>query len=345
MVANNYTGKKSRFCKSGLLHFIWRFYMNNEKLITIIIPTYNSALFFDETLRHLVEQTNSKFKVLVIDDNSTDKTAAIAKSFSKKLSIEIIIKSNKVKKGAAASINLALQKVNTKYFGLIDSDAYLHRNWVEEMLRLLPKRKIVGAPIFALKDAGIIAYVCGLEIEARYDRLKKGQLHHLSTCNLAGRAELIKLINLDESLDYAYDHQLSFQLKKENVFFFLTKKTFCHHVNKGGLLNFFKQQFKIAKYHAFLSKKMKKEALQGDEISPNYLILQPIFLFFSVIFLFFNLWVSAIFFIVILFLNVYFIIYVIKKYFFYFPMTLFLIVIKNLAWICGACVGIMKKNI
>lgn len=318
--------------------------MNNQKLLTIIIPTYNSGIFFYETLRHLAEQTDQRFKVLVVDDNSCDDTILIAKKFTKKLSIKIIQKTKKNKKGAAASINFALLKIDTKYFALIDSDAYLNCNWVEVILPLLSKRKIIGAPIFALMDAGAIAYVCGLEIESRYDRIKEGELRHLSTCNLAGRSALTKLINLDETLDYAYDHQLSFQLKKKGVFFFLTKKTFCHHVNKGGLLNFFRQQYKIAKHHTFLSKSMKKEALEGDEISPSYLVLQPVFLFLSIIFLFINSWLSVALLIGVLLLNIHFLIYVIKKYLIYLPVAVALIIIKNLAWLLGVPVGLLKRK-
>lgn len=315
-----------------------------EKLITIIIPTFNSEAFFSETLHYLVEQTDQRFKVLIIDDNSTDNTALIVKEYVKRLSIKIIIKPSKIRKGAAASLNFAFTKVDTTYFALIDSDAYLENNWVEIMLKLLQKRKIVGAPIFALMNAGITAYVCGLEIESRYDRLHEGKLRHLSTCNIAGRKELIAMIDLDESLDYAYDHQLSFQLKKNNVFFFLTKKTSCHHVNKGGLLNFFRQQYKISKYHAFLSKGMKKEALQGDEISPSYLLLQPVFLSFSILFLLFNFWISIAFLIGVFILNIHFLIYVAKKYFFYLPVAFALIILKNLAWVFGAPAGLLTKK-
>lgn len=314
------------------------------KLLTIIIPTRNSALFFSETLRHLAEQSDQRFKVMVIDDNSSDQTISICKKYTEKLPINIIKKSSEINKGAAASINFAFKKVDTDFFALIDSDAFLESNWVEEMLKSLRKNKIAGAPIFALQNAGIIAYVCGLEIEARYNRLKEGQLRHLSTCNLAGRRELIDLIKLDESLDYAYDHQLSFQLKKKGIFFFLTKKTFCHHINKGGLANFFMQQYRIAKYHALLSREMKKEALTGDEISPSYLILQPIFLFISIILLPFSLWASAAFLILVLLLNYYFIFYVAKTYFFYLPVAVALIIIKNLAWIFGAPAGLLAKK-
>lgn len=329
--------------------------ITREKKITIIIPTCNCALFFSETLRHLSEQSDQRFKVMVVDDNSSDQTISICKKYAEKLPINIIKKSSvsaglpspdgsEINKGAAASINFAFKKVDTDFFALVDSDAFLESNWVEEMLRILRKRKIVGAPIFALQNAGIIAYVCGLEIEARYNRLKEGLLHHLSTCNLAGRKELIELIKLDETLDYAYDHQLSFQLKKNGIFFFLTKKTFCHHINKGGLVNFFMQQYKIAKYHALLSREMKKEALAGDEISPSYLILQPIFLFISIILLPFSLWASTAFLILVLLLNYYFIFYVAKTYFFYLPVAVALIIIKNLAWIFGAPAGLLAKK-
>ena len=50
----------------------------------LIIPTYNEEKFISLTLQSLVEQTVLPSKVVVVNDNSTDRTAAIIEEFAKK---------------------------------------------------------------------------------------------------------------------------------------------------------------------------------------------------------------------------------------------------------------------
>lgn len=317
----------------------------SAKKLTIIIPTYQSDLYISQTLKHLVHQTVKQFKIWIIDDNSTDKTIKIIKEYKSKLDIKITVKSSTINKGAAASINYAFSKLDTECWALIDSDAFLNSNWVEEILVELKDKKVVGAPVLSLKTGGVIAYLIGLEIETRYRKIKKRWLHHLSTCNIAGRKEVLKFICLDEKLKYAYDHQLSFQLKKNGILFYLTKNTACHHLNKSGVFGYFIQQYKIAKYHMHLSKQMKIEAYEGDEISPNYLILQPIFVLSSLLILPFHPLISLVLIGLVLLLNTPYLIYMLYKDPLYFLPSVLLIYLKNISWIIGSIEGLIRKQI
>ncbi|HLW42059.1 MAG TPA: glycosyltransferase family A protein, partial [Flavobacterium sp.] len=52
--------------------------------IYCVIPTYNEEAFIGKMLQSLTEQTFLPEKVVVVNDNSTDNTAEIIKSFSEK---------------------------------------------------------------------------------------------------------------------------------------------------------------------------------------------------------------------------------------------------------------------
>jgi len=312
--------------------------------LIIIIPAYNSASVIKKTLLSLVNQDDDNFEVLVIDDNSTDETRKIASSFRDKIKLRVINKPKGILKGAAASINFSKNFSNNKAVALIDSDTRLAKNWVRVIKHILKKERIIGAPIFAERNKHFWAYLSGLEIESRYRNLKEGKVRHLSTCNLAIAPELFKKIKLNEELKYAYDHDLSFQLSKKKILFYLTKKTSCTHANKNGLYGFFTQQFKISKYHTILAKKMPREAIFGDEISPSLFALQPVIFLAIILFLFFNPYISLVLFIfLIFFLNGYFLLYLIRKeYFLYLLPAIVLVLIRNIAWLLGAVAGIVK---
>jgi hypothetical protein len=146
---------------------------------------------------------------------------------------------------------------------------------------------------------------------------------------------------LNKKLNYAYDHQLSFIFGKKNIKYYLTKKTYCFHANKNSISNFFTQQYRIAKYHTKLSLTMPKQALAGDEISPSSLLLQPLALALTIILLFFSpLW-SLIPLILLILLNQQFIFYLfLKGHLFFIIPAIFLIIIKNIAWIFGFAAGL-----
>jgi len=53
-----------------------------EKLVSIIIPTYNSADFIADTLASVQQQTYPHWEVILVDDGSTDATLAIAQNIA-----------------------------------------------------------------------------------------------------------------------------------------------------------------------------------------------------------------------------------------------------------------------
>lgn len=52
-------------------------------MISIFIPTYNGEMYLAETLESLLKQTYTNFEVLCVDDQSTDSTYDLLKSYSK----------------------------------------------------------------------------------------------------------------------------------------------------------------------------------------------------------------------------------------------------------------------
>lgn len=53
----------------------------DDPFITVVIPAYNEEALIGESLRSLVNQTYKNFELIVVDNNSTDRTADVARSF------------------------------------------------------------------------------------------------------------------------------------------------------------------------------------------------------------------------------------------------------------------------
>lgn len=104
------------------------------RLVTIIIPAYNAEDSIFDCLNSIKNQTYSKYKVIIVDDESTDNTLTIANSFKQdNPSIEIEILKQK-HSGPSKARNLALQNIDTKYISFVDADDTIEPNFLHRMI-------------------------------------------------------------------------------------------------------------------------------------------------------------------------------------------------------------------
>ena len=88
--------------------------------VTIVIPAFNEEKYLASCLDSLVNQkTNLKYEVIVVDNNSTDRTAKIASSFKNRMNIRVIFEK---KQGRAPEQKiLMLQHLRLKWLLLYNS--------------------------------------------------------------------------------------------------------------------------------------------------------------------------------------------------------------------------------
>ena len=107
----------------------------------IIIPAYNEEKYIASTLQSLVEQTILPLKIIVVNDNSADKTAEIVLAFAKKYSfIQLINKlSDAVHLPGSKVINAfneGLKHIDNDYdlIAKLDADLILPDNYFEKII-------------------------------------------------------------------------------------------------------------------------------------------------------------------------------------------------------------------
>ncbi len=96
--------------------------------LVVIIAAYNAEKYLKECLDSVLSQkTKYTYKVIIVDDGSTDNTANIIKEYESS-KVEVIHKENG---GAATARNKALEKLESKYVMFVDSDDTLEENAIE----------------------------------------------------------------------------------------------------------------------------------------------------------------------------------------------------------------------
>lgn len=108
-----------------------------QEKIDIIIPMYNAEKTIAETLQSVIEQSYDAWRIIVIDDGSTDRSSSVIKKYQKKDSrIEYFYKEN----GGIMSARIAgIQKIKNKYVMMLDSDDILHSQSLEVFKTVIEK--------------------------------------------------------------------------------------------------------------------------------------------------------------------------------------------------------------
>lgn len=100
--------------------------------VSIIIPVYNVAPYVPTTITSAIEQTEADIEIILVDDGSTDGSAAICDDFaSKDLRIHVIHKENG---GLASARNCGTQAATSDYVMFLDGDDYLRLDAVERLI-------------------------------------------------------------------------------------------------------------------------------------------------------------------------------------------------------------------
>lgn len=99
-------------------------------MISIIIPTYNTALLIERTLRSVLEQNGKpEIEVLVVDDCSTDNTLDLVRAVHDS---RIRIFQQESNHGPAAARNRGLFEARGEYCAFLDGDDYWEPDFLKE---------------------------------------------------------------------------------------------------------------------------------------------------------------------------------------------------------------------
>lgn len=105
------------------------------KILTIVIPCYNSAAYMDRAVESLLIGSD-ELDILIIDDGSSDNTAVIADEYEKKYP-NIIRAIHKQNGGHGDVINTGLKYAEGTYFKVLDSDDWFDKESLQKVLRIL----------------------------------------------------------------------------------------------------------------------------------------------------------------------------------------------------------------
>ena len=113
-----------------------------NKLVTVIISTYNMARFLEESIESVLKQSYSNIELIIVDDDSKDKTQEILIKYKNNKKIKIIKQEHL---GKLLAIKRALEIARGELITIHDADD------------TLPRESIKKRAEFLLKNPGVLA--------------------------------------------------------------------------------------------------------------------------------------------------------------------------------------------
>jgi glycosyltransferase involved in cell wall biosynthesis len=122
--------------------------MDNK--ISVIIPCYNQALFLEETLQSVLNQTHSNWECIIVNDGSTDNTEEMALAWCEKdLRFRYLYKENG---GLSSARNAGIAVLKGEYIQFLDSDDLILPEKFEVQILDLQESQIAVSNYFSFQD-------------------------------------------------------------------------------------------------------------------------------------------------------------------------------------------------
>jgi glycosyltransferase involved in cell wall biosynthesis len=127
-------------------------------LLTIAIPFYNSEKYLYQAVESVLNQTYQDFKLLLIDDGSSDSSLQIAKYFQKSDS-RVFVFSDGENRNLGYRLNQIPSLTDSEFLARMDADDIMHPQRIEKQINYLidhPEIDVLGTNAYAINENNFV---------------------------------------------------------------------------------------------------------------------------------------------------------------------------------------------
>ncbi|HEY2989179.1 MAG TPA: glycosyltransferase [Candidatus Binatia bacterium] len=221
--------------------------------ISVVVCSYNGSRTIRQCLNGLLKLKYPDFEVIIVNDGSTDSTAAIADQSG----FRVISTQNQ---GLSGARNVGLHAATGEIVAYIDDDAYPDPNWLTYLAATFMNTSHagVGGPNVPPSGNGWIADCVAHAPGGPVHVLVSDQeAEHIPGCNMAFRkAALLEVDGFDPQFRSAGDDvDVCWRLQKKGYTLGFSPAAMVWHHRRNSLLAYWKQQIGYGKAEALLERK------------------------------------------------------------------------------------------
>lgn len=205
-----------------------------DGLVSIIMPSWNTARFIRESIDSVRNQTYTNWELLIVDDCSTDNTDEIVASYSDE---RIRYFKNEKNSGAALTRNRAMREARGEWIAFLDSDDLWTPEKLERQLQFMKENNYVFSYHEYVKideeSKPLNIYVSGPEVVTKHKMYNYGYPGCLTFMYSAKAMGLIQIKDIKKNNDYAILLKLCkkadcYLLKENLAEYRIRKKSISH---------------------------------------------------------------------------------------------------------------------
>lgn len=223
-----------------------------QPLISIIVPVRNGAATLPACLDALAAQTlpRDRYEVIVVDDGSTDDTAALARRDG----VNCVSIPNA---GPAAARNHGARHARGEFLLFTDADCVPAPHWAEALLAAFADLAVVGAKgAYRTRERGLAPRFVQLEYLSKYERMARlPSIDFIDTYSAAYRRDVF-LANGGFDVSFptpsVEDQEFSFRLAGKGYRMVFAPQAVVYHRHDLTLAEYVKRKFRIGYWKAFL---------------------------------------------------------------------------------------------
>jgi len=208
---------------------------------TVVIPAWNEQDFIADTIRS-IQNSSYPVEIIVANDNSTDRTSEIAKSFQGVRVIDIA--TNQGSKSKA--LNFAIPYIDTDIFICVDADTTLEANSIDKIMKAFNNENVYVASGFVVASGGNFwqagrrgDYLAGQHV-CKSAQENSNCVLVASGCFFAIRFDYLKTHNFNERT-LAEDMDLTWQAIEDGYDVAFVQDAFCYVVDPDSWYLYDKQ--------------------------------------------------------------------------------------------------------
>jgi glycosyltransferase involved in cell wall biosynthesis len=122
-------------------------------MITIVIPFFNAEKHLSSAIESILNQTYNAWKLILIDDGSTDDSLSIAKKYESDPRVSII--TDGTRKNMSVRLNTVVSVISTKYTARMDADDIMHPMRIQRQIEVLesnPQIDVLGTNSYVIDE-------------------------------------------------------------------------------------------------------------------------------------------------------------------------------------------------
>jgi glycosyltransferase involved in cell wall biosynthesis len=215
-------------------------------LVSVIVPAYNEERVIEKLMLSLKRQSFKRIEIIVVDDNSSDGTVAVAKKYTRSVY---------TRKHAERSIqrNFGARQARGEFFVFLDADMELTSNVILECVELIGKNKTVGGVIIPEKSVARTFWEKVKAFERSFYNNNGDQT--TDAARFFRREAFEKVGGYDETITGPEDWDLPESTKKKGYKIGRIKSKILHNERIFNLFSLMKKKYYYAlKSHTYLKK-------------------------------------------------------------------------------------------